>query len=231
MSRTSSGPSSSALGDAWTMHRGRAGADALGGGPGGRRGAGWAQVGRRGHRGAPGHRRRSGVGVPGLYDPATGATEFLVNMPGDWRGVPVAGPVERRAGPADGPRQRRPGVRAGRAAAGRRSGCPVHDRPDAGHRHRRCHRASTDRCSRATRAPPASSATRSSTLMVRCATAALAAASRRSAEPSRSRRSAARTRWRRRCAAARAGDAARDRRAGGDGSLPGHRHRQRDRAA
>lgn len=39
-----------------------------------------------------------GVGVPGLYDPATGVTEFLVNMPGGWRGVPVAGPVSARLG-------------------------------------------------------------------------------------------------------------------------------------
>jgi glucokinase len=34
-----------------------------------------------------------GVGVPGLYDPAAGATRFLVNFPGGWPGVPVAGPV------------------------------------------------------------------------------------------------------------------------------------------
>jgi glucokinase len=34
-----------------------------------------------------------GIGVPGLYDPATGATRFLPNVPGDWAGRPVAGPV------------------------------------------------------------------------------------------------------------------------------------------
>jgi glucokinase len=34
-----------------------------------------------------------GIGVPGLYDPATGATRFLVNVPGAWAGKPVAGPV------------------------------------------------------------------------------------------------------------------------------------------
>lgn len=34
-----------------------------------------------------------GIGVPGLYDPDTGTTEFLVNMPGGWHDVPVAGPV------------------------------------------------------------------------------------------------------------------------------------------
>ena len=34
-----------------------------------------------------------GVGVPGLYDPRTGATRFLVNIPGPWDGYPVAGPV------------------------------------------------------------------------------------------------------------------------------------------
>jgi glucokinase len=31
-----------------------------------------------------------GVGVPGLYDPKSGATRFLINLPGDWAGVPVA---------------------------------------------------------------------------------------------------------------------------------------------
>ena len=34
-----------------------------------------------------------GIGIPGLYDPATGATRFLPNVPGDWAGRPVAGPV------------------------------------------------------------------------------------------------------------------------------------------
>jgi glucokinase len=34
-----------------------------------------------------------GIGVPGLYDPATGAARFFVNFPGGWKGVPVAGPV------------------------------------------------------------------------------------------------------------------------------------------
>lgn len=34
-----------------------------------------------------------GVGVPGLYDPATGRTRFLVNFPGGWSGIPVAGPI------------------------------------------------------------------------------------------------------------------------------------------
>ena len=34
-----------------------------------------------------------GVGIPGLYDPVAGTTRFLVNFPGGWPGVPVAGPV------------------------------------------------------------------------------------------------------------------------------------------
>lgn len=34
-----------------------------------------------------------GVGVPGLYYPASGATRFLINVPGDWDGVPVAAEV------------------------------------------------------------------------------------------------------------------------------------------
>ena len=39
-----------------------------------------------------------GVGVPGIYDPAAGATVFLVNLPGDWDGVPVAAAVAGRLG-------------------------------------------------------------------------------------------------------------------------------------
>jgi len=39
-----------------------------------------------------------GIGVPGLYDPATGATRFLVNVPGEWDGRPVAGPVSAALG-------------------------------------------------------------------------------------------------------------------------------------
>ncbi len=39
-----------------------------------------------------------GIGVPGLYDPVTGRTRFLVNMPGPWAGHPVAGPVSEAAG-------------------------------------------------------------------------------------------------------------------------------------
>ncbi|MEA2519737.1 MAG: glucokinase [Chloroflexota bacterium] len=35
----------------------------------------------------------AGIGIPGLYDPRTGATRFLVNIPGPWDGYPVAGPV------------------------------------------------------------------------------------------------------------------------------------------
>jgi glucokinase len=39
-----------------------------------------------------------GIGVPGRYDPATGTTRFLVNVPGPWRGRPVAGPVADAVG-------------------------------------------------------------------------------------------------------------------------------------
>lgn len=39
-----------------------------------------------------------GVGVPGLYDPASGATRFLVNLPGNWDGVPVAATIRSRLG-------------------------------------------------------------------------------------------------------------------------------------
>jgi glucokinase len=39
-----------------------------------------------------------GIGVPGLYDPMTGATRFLPNVPGPWAGHPVAGPVGASVG-------------------------------------------------------------------------------------------------------------------------------------
>jgi glucokinase len=39
-----------------------------------------------------------GIGVPGLYDPVAGSTRFLVNMPGEWFGRPVAPPVEATLG-------------------------------------------------------------------------------------------------------------------------------------
>ena len=39
-----------------------------------------------------------GIGVPGLYDPATGCTRFLVNIPGDWAGRAVAEPVAAALG-------------------------------------------------------------------------------------------------------------------------------------
>jgi glucokinase len=39
-----------------------------------------------------------GIGLPGLYDPATGTARFLVNVPGPWAGQPVAGPVSEATG-------------------------------------------------------------------------------------------------------------------------------------
>ncbi len=39
-----------------------------------------------------------GIGVPGLYDPATGSTRFLVNVPGQWDGRPVAAPITAELG-------------------------------------------------------------------------------------------------------------------------------------
>jgi glucokinase len=39
-----------------------------------------------------------GIGVPGLFDDATGSTTFLVNVPGEWAGRPVAGPVGEALG-------------------------------------------------------------------------------------------------------------------------------------
>ena len=39
-----------------------------------------------------------GIGVPGLFDDAKGSTTFLVNVPGDWEGRAVAGPVGEALG-------------------------------------------------------------------------------------------------------------------------------------
>ena len=39
-----------------------------------------------------------GVGVPGLYDPAAGSTRWLTNMPGGWKGQPVAAPINAALG-------------------------------------------------------------------------------------------------------------------------------------
>jgi glucokinase len=52
-----------------------------------------AEVGLAAERGADVDASTIGIGIPGLYDPATGATRFLPNIPGDWAGRPVAGPV------------------------------------------------------------------------------------------------------------------------------------------
>ena len=40
----------------------------------------------------------TGIGVPGLYDPQTGAARFLINLPGNWQGRPVAAPVAAALG-------------------------------------------------------------------------------------------------------------------------------------
>src|SRR5436190_21664141 len=39
-----------------------------------------------------------GIGVPGLYDPATGRTRFLANLPGGWVDQPVAPSAESALG-------------------------------------------------------------------------------------------------------------------------------------
>jgi glucokinase len=41
-----------------------------------------------------------GIGIPGLYDMATGSARFLPNIPGPWAGHPVAGPVAAATGVA-----------------------------------------------------------------------------------------------------------------------------------
>jgi glucokinase len=40
----------------------------------------------------------AGIGVPGLYDPASGCTRMLPNLPGDWNGVPLAAEVGHSLG-------------------------------------------------------------------------------------------------------------------------------------
>lgn len=39
-----------------------------------------------------------GIGIPGRYDTATGATRLMINFPGAWAGRPVAGPVAAALG-------------------------------------------------------------------------------------------------------------------------------------
>ena len=39
-----------------------------------------------------------GLGVPGLFDAEAGTTTFLPNLPPDWTGLPVAGPLSERVG-------------------------------------------------------------------------------------------------------------------------------------
>ena len=78
-----------------------------------------------------------GIGVPGLYDPATGTTRFLVNVPGAWAGRPVAGPVGDALGlPASLINDARAfGLAELRLGAGR--GAAIDDRPHARDRRRR----------------------------------------------------------------------------------------------
>jgi glucokinase len=40
----------------------------------------------------------AGTGVPGVYEPASGRTRFIPNIPGDWAGLPVAGLVAEGLG-------------------------------------------------------------------------------------------------------------------------------------
>ncbi len=78
-------------GDAWeALDRGQVPTD-IAGGPDGVV-AQLASVGRAAIARWPGV-ATAGIGVPGLYDPADGSTRFLVNVPGEWAGRPVAAPV------------------------------------------------------------------------------------------------------------------------------------------
>ncbi len=40
----------------------------------------------------------AGIGLPGRYDPVAGTVRFLPNVPGEWAGRPLAGPVAERLG-------------------------------------------------------------------------------------------------------------------------------------
>lgn len=81
---------------AWQIHdRGTAPTDAAGGPE--------AVVARMAELGAAGAAAWPGVatvgiGVPGLYDAASGTTTFLPNVPGDWAGRPVSGPISAQLG-------------------------------------------------------------------------------------------------------------------------------------
>ena len=157
---------------------------------------GAARGGRRARRSSAGRRSRSlGIGVPGLYDPATGCDPVprqharATGRVGRSR-APVGGGA-RLPGRAD---QRRAGVRAGGAAARRGARRALDGRADPGHRASAASSPSTAGSTSATTGRPARSATRPSTRTGRRAAAATTAASRRSPGRTGSRRRAGRRR-------------------------------------
>ena len=81
-----------------------------------------------------------GIGVPGLYDPATGHDPVPRQRPGTVGRAPGGRTRRGRRGLPAVPHQRRPGLRPRGAAAGRRAGRPLDGRAHAGHGRRRRHR-------------------------------------------------------------------------------------------
>ncbi len=128
--RTSSGWSSSTTAT-WRDARPRPGRDAGGRRVRTRSCAARRAVGAEAVARLPRCRRRIGIGVPGLYDPATGATRFLVNVPGRLgRSAGRRARSRRRSAVPVVAHQRRPRVRPGRAAAGCRARCALDGRAD-----------------------------------------------------------------------------------------------------
>ena len=142
--------------------RPRPGADARRRGPGRGRRRRSARSARAASSALAGASRRSGSACPGLYDPATGTTRFLVNMPGRLGRAAGRGPGRGRARHAGRADQRRPGLRARRAAARRRPRRRLDRRADARDRRRRRDRDRRAGSSSATTGRPARSATRRS---------------------------------------------------------------------
>lgn len=52
----------------------------------------------RAHLGQPSEIRSIGLGVPGLFDEATGTVELFPNLPGDWAGFPLRATIEEALG-------------------------------------------------------------------------------------------------------------------------------------
>jgi ROK family protein len=126
-----------------------------------------------------------GVGLPGVFDADSGTAVFLPNLPGDWAGEPVAGPLSAALGaPAVLVNDAR-AFAVGEAQLGAARGCRTRSSSPSGRASAEAS-SSTAACISGS-GPPVSSGTRRSLRTGRCAGAAAGAASRPSRAQARSR--------------------------------------------